>query len=346
MTAPAYTQEAWSLEDLFPGLGAPEISAAEAQLDELVTRFEGCRDALSQALDAKTLGQILEDYDRLTRLESRLLGFASLSFSADTQNQRAQTFLAASRQKLAEIENRTMFFKLWWKALDEASAQPLLDASGDMRYWLEAMRLQSPYTLTEPEERIINLKDVNGVAGLITIYTAITNRYVFDMDVDGEHKQLSRDSLMTYARSPKANLRQSAYQSLFKIYGQEAPVLGQFYQHVVRDWSSENVGVRGYANPMSVRNLANDIPDDVVDMLLEVCRANAGVFQDYFRMKAQWLGLERLRRYDVYAPVTQEESSYSFDLAAQLTLTSFEAFDPGLAEQAKKSSRTITLTAW
>jgi oligoendopeptidase F len=336
MSDAAYTQEAWSLEDLFPAPGGPEIAQAEANLDELVAKFEAHRQVLAETPDPKTFARILEDYERLIRLESRLIGYASLGFSADTQDQRAQTALAASRQKLAEIENRTLFFKLWWKGLDASKAASLLDGSGDLRYWLEAMRLQSPYTLSEPEEKIINLKDVNGVSGLVTIYTAITNRYVFDIDVDGQIEHLTRDGVTKYARSPRADLREAAYQSLFKVYGQEAPVLGQFYQHVARDWFSENVGLRGYATPMSVRNLANDIPDDVVDMLLDVCRGNAAVFQDYFRLKAGWLGLDRLRRYDVYAPVSQEESSYTFDQAAELTLKSFSAFDPKLAELAQR----------
>jgi oligoendopeptidase F len=156
------------------------------------------------------------------------------------------------------------------------------------------------------------------------------------LEVDGETKELSRDGVMMYARSPKAEVRKAAYQSLFKVYGDETPILGQFYQYVARDWYSENVELRGFSSPVSVRNLANDIPDDVTEMLLDVCRANAGVFQDYFRLKGDWLGMKQLRRYDIYAPVAQEESSYSFGEAGKLTLESFAAFHPQLADLATR----------
>ena len=53
---------------------------------------------------------------------------------------------------------------------------------------------------------------------------------------------------------------------------------------------------------IAVRNLANDIPDEVVDTLLEVAQKNTDLFQRFFRLKARWLGVERLRRYDIYAP--------------------------------------------
>ena len=55
----------------------------------------------------------------------------------------------------------------------------------------------------------------------------------------------------------------------------EAKILAQIYANRVRDWSSENVGLRSYASPISVRNVSNDISDAAVDTLLDVCRKNA-----------------------------------------------------------------------
>ena len=51
-------------------------------------------------------------------------------------------------------------------------------ASGDYRYYLEEMRHFKPHTLSEAEEKVVNLKNVTGGA-LTTLYAAITNRYVF-----------------------------------------------------------------------------------------------------------------------------------------------------------------------
>ncbi len=331
-----YEQEKWNLDELFPALDSPRIVEAAEALDREVARFEDHRPSLSEDISPDTFHQILTDYDNLMRSLSRLAGYASLKFAEDTQDQRVQAFLAANRQRTAVVENRTLFFQLWWKGLSSGAAERLLEGAGDFRYWLEAMRLQSPYTLSEPEEKIVNLKDVNGVSALVTIYTAITNRFVFELEVDGETQKLSRDSLMMHVRSPQAEVRKAAYQSLYKVFGEQTPILGQFYQNVVRDWYSENVELRGFAKPISVRNLANDIPDDVTEMLLDVCRANAGVFQDYFRLKGGWLGMDKLRRYDVYAPVAQEETSYSFGEAGDLTMESFAAFHPQLADLAGK----------
>jgi oligoendopeptidase F len=131
-------------------------------------------------------------------------------------------------------------------------------------------------------------------------------------------------------------VREAAYRELNRVFEGQSAVLGQIYQYVVRDWANENLSLRNYASPISVRNLSNDVPDPVVDTLLEVCRQNAAVFQRYFRLKAGWLGMERLRRYDIYASLGGSDKTYSFDEGARLVLDSLHGFSPRLADLARR----------
>ena len=239
-------------------------------------------------------------------------------------------------QLSSEIRNRMLFFSLWWKELDDEPAQRLLAVSGDYAYYLESMRRFKPYTLSEPEEKVINIKDVNGANALSNLYEVITNRYVFKIAVDGEVKEMTRDELAAYIRKPSPEIRAAAYQELYRVYSDQATVLGQIYSHLVRDWASENVTLRGFDSPISVRNLSNDIPDPVIETLLNVCRNNTAVFQRYFQLKARWLGVERLRRYDVYAPLRASDKSYSYKEAASMVLDSLTQFSPALGGHARR----------
>ncbi len=331
-----YKQEAWLLTDLFPAIDAPEIQEALDNSEEKVQQFESWRDRLSPDLSQAEFLELIQAYESLIRDWSRLLGFAGLSYASDTQDQGVQAVQARFRQVAANADNRTLFFKLWWKELDDGAASQLMSGAGDYRYWLEALRLERPYTLSEPEERIINIKDVNGSQAMMTLYSTITNRYNFTLEVDGEEQELTREELSVYYRHPDSNIRAAAYQELYRVYGQDTPVLGQIYQTLVRDWRSENVDLRGYKTPIAVRNLYNDIPDDVVDLLLDVTQANAPIFQRYFKLKARWLGMEKMRRYDIYAPVVATERRYDFSDAVDLVLTSYERFDPHIARLAER----------
>ena len=331
-----FTQTKWSLADLYPGFNTPELESAYDVIEEQVTSFEGLRSNLTPDMPADRFLDVARASEEMTRVANKLYSFAGLSFSADTQDQVAQSAQARVQQFLAEVENRTLFFGLWWKDLDDENAKRLMETSGDYRYYLEEMRNFKPHTLSEPEEKVINLKNVTGSDALITLYSSITNRYVFKLEVDGETKELTRGQLMTYVQGSDPDLRAAAYQELYKVFGDDAPILGQMYQTRVRDWRNENLTLRNFKSPLAVRNLGNDIPDKAVDTLLDVARKNTGIFQRYFKMKAKALGVDKLRRYDIYAPVAKAEKPFEYASAAEMVLDSFNEFDPKIGELAQR----------
>jgi oligoendopeptidase F len=331
-----YQQETWSLAELFPSLDSPKIDQALDDFEKQIQAFEAYRSELSEDIELETFLKIIDHYDRANREFARIFGFAYLSFAGDTQDQTAQTMLGRMQQLAAEFDNRTMFFNLWWKALEDKIANGYLQEAGDNKYWLEALRLYKPFTLSEPEEKVVNLKDVNGAAALINLYSSITNRYTFQLEVDGEMLEMTRGELSVYVRNADPALRKAAYKELNRVYATDAAILGQIYQYRVRDWRSEKVGLRGHATPIAVRNLGNDIPDEVVDALLESCKKNAGIFHRFFSLKAKWLGMEKLRRYDVYAPVVETDKTYTYNEAIELIMESFQDFDPKFVEFSKK----------
>jgi len=331
-----YKQDRWELKDLFTGFDAEKVSETLNEIEARLTEFEKHKDTLSASIGADAFLAILDEYDHLIRLLSRLVGYSHLRFAEDTQDQEAQMYLAKFQQKIAESDNRSLFFKLWWKDLDEKNANRLMDASGDYCYFLEYLRIQKPFTLSEAEEKIVNLKDVNGAHALTRLYDSITNRYVYKMVIDGEVKEMTRGELAVFARSTDPDLRAASYQEIFRVYENDLPILGQIYQSLVSDWYSENVGLRGFSCPISVRNLGNNVPDDVVDTLLDVSQKNVKLFQEYFRLKARWLGVDKIRRYDVYAPVVQSDKRYTYQEAIDLVLTSYRRFEPEIADLAEQ----------
>jgi oligoendopeptidase F len=331
-----YPQARWSLDDLFPAQNSPEMKAALADLESQVAAFEARREQLTPEIAADEFLEIVAALEQFTRLAYRVSGFSLLKFSEDTQDQAALTFQAQVQQQMAALQNRVLFFELWWKGLEDGPAERLMAAAGDYAYWLEEMRHFKPHTLSEPEEKIINIKDVTGAQALITLYDALTNRYVYKLEVEGEIKELTREGLMTYVQGPDPDLRARAYQELYRVYGDDAPILGQMYQTLARDWRSEQVNLRHFSTPIAARNLRNDIPDEVIDTLLDVCQRNAPLFQRYFRLKARWLGLDILRRYDIYAPVAKADKTYPYADAAEMVLESFASFDPQVAGLAQR----------
>jgi len=331
-----YQQERWSLDALFPGHEAPEYKDAMKKLETSIEAFEKLRPELDVEIDEKDFLKIVSDLEVITKQSNRLYGYAGLWFTEDTQDQDAQALQARIEQFLVGLQNKTLFFSLWWKELDQMTADRLMASSGDLKYWLEEMRHYTPHTLTEPEEKILNIKNVTGFSALITLYDSITNRYTFKINVDGEEKEMTRGELMVYARHHDPALREAIYKEQYRVYGDDGPILGQIYQTVVRDWANENIDLRNYSSPISVRNLRNDVPDKAVDALLNVCEKNAPTFQRFFDLKARWLKIDQLRRYDIYAPVAKADKTYTFQEGVDMVLDAFQTFDPRVAQLAEK----------
>lgn len=334
-----YELSGWDLSDLLPDTSPEAIEERLEALEAHVATFEAVRERLAPDMDPDEFLDVIRQYEALTEEIYRPYAYASLWFSSDTQSTEALTFLNRIQQVATEAQNRTLFFDLWWKGLSDEEAEALLPAGdeyADYRHFLIDLRRTKPFMLDERSEQIINTKDANGIDALITLYTMLTNRLEYTLEVDGEEQTLTRDALMSYVHSPDADLRAAAYQELYRVFGDEANILAQIYANRVRDWANENVKLRGFSSPIAVRNVSNDIPDAAVDALLAVARENVGVFQRYFKLKAGWLGMEKLRRYDIYAPLAESDKVVEYDEGVHMVLDTFANFNPQVARHAQR----------
>jgi oligoendopeptidase F len=326
----------WTLAALVPANSGPEMEKVFASLEGAVRAVEAWRGRLDAKMPAESFGALARELERGVYLEATLRGYATLWFSEQNSDPNALSFRQRVDSCLADAQNRTLFVELWWKSLDEANARRLLSVSGDAAYYFESLRRFAPYTLAEPVEQAINVKDVNGIRGVTTIYDMMSNGFTYEITIDGETKALTRTELMVYARDPDPAKRAAAYESLLRVFVANKDVLAQLYKYTAGDWHQENVKLRKMASPLAVRNLSNDVPDDVVDALLAVCRDNAPVYQRFFRLKAKWIGMPRLRRCDIYAPLQSVTRTYSYADAVRLVRQSFDRLDPAMTKLAER----------
>ena len=93
-------------------------------------------------------------------------------------------------------------------------------------------------------------------------------------------------------------------------------------------------GWRKFARPISSRNLANQVEDDVVDALITAVRtAYPRLSHRYYALKARWLGLERLEYWDRNAPLPEgSDKRVPWSEAKVIVLEAYRRFAPQLAE--------------
>ena len=336
----------WKLTDLVEDPNKRQFQEFLQSLEARIKQLEDKRKDLNpeiSATDFENLLHLIEDISEKVNVAS---GYAHLRYSADTSSNEAASLVTKMEIMRSNITNRLMFFDLWFKKdIDEENAQRLIDSIPSVyREYLKHKRLLAKYTLTEPEEKIISTLEVTGPNALVKIYDRMTSSFEFVMAVKKGKKIIkktfpNKEKMLSLIRSPKPEEREAAYKSLLHVYKKNSGVLGEIYQNLVIQWYDENISMRGFKSPISARNISNNLDDRTVETLLSVCKRNSVVFQDYFKEKAKMLGIKKLQRYHMYAPLSLKNSKqkkFNYENAVDIVLQTFEDFDPQFREYSER----------
>jgi len=334
-----YVAGKWDLSGLVPNPKTPAFTKKIQALEKKSKQFANIKSSLKPKISSKKFFEILHKIEDIDEKMSIIGGYSSLAYAADTQSDEATSLLTKMNKLGADISNQILFFDLWWKrSIDEKNAKRLIREAGQLSGYLRYKRLLAKYSLSEPEEKIINTLDVTGITALVKLYDKITNAFEYYVRLNGKKKKLTREELSSLVRSTKSKTRENAYKSLFSKFSVSKGVLGEIYQNIVLNWRDEGVEIRGFSTPISIRNIGNDVDDKTINSLLTVCKKNTSLFQKFFLKKAKMLGMKKLRRYDLYAPSASKikEKNYPYDKSVKMVFESFEKFSPKLKEFAKK----------
>jgi len=331
---PTYS-ERWDLSHLAEN-PVQRFEALLGEIESKVAKFESTRAQLSSNMATSIFHSLLTLSEEIAAASSKIGAYAYLWFSENTKYLAARSFKTKVEERLTALQNRLVFFDLWWQSVDEDNARRLMAETGTHRYHLESIRRFKPHTLSEPEEKIINIKNITGHSAVHSLYDVVTNGFLFTLTVKGKRKTMTREGLMSYLRHAQGRLRKAAYRELYRVYIDQHDLLGEIYKTLVNDWKAENLQLRRFASPIATRNLGNDIPDEAVVSLLKVCQKNAGIFQDYFHIKARLCKIKPMSRYHIYAPHRTEQKSYRYQDAVRMVLDAYRGFSPQLADLAEQ----------
>jgi len=334
-----YKLDKWDLSELAKDPKSPAFQKQIRDLEALAKKFEKIKLKLDPKMSSKKFMDILHEVEEISEKMSKIGGYASLSYSADTQSDEATSLMTRMSKLGSEISNKILFFDLWWKTqVDDKNAKRLIKDSGELVEYLSHKRLFAKYALSEPEEKIINTLDVTGISALVKLYDKMTSAYEYKMKVGGKTKKMTREEITNYIRSTNPKIRETAYKTILTKYTENKGVIGEIYQNIVLNWKDEGIEIRGYKSPISMRNIGNNVDDKTIESLLTVCKRNSPVFQKFFIQKAKMLKMKKLHRYDLYAPATAniKEKNYQYDKSVKLVFESLRRFSPKLEEFAKK----------
>lgn len=315
-----YKESSWNLSQLLNG---KDIDALLMEWKQSVDAVEAQKDNFHTKMSEEEFASFIDLVKNEVELSTIIGEYAFLRSSEDTNDAEASAFLAKVSQLSASYSQRLLFFEMTFVHFEAKDIERLIAAYPNAQYYLRELVKSKKYLLSDKEESLCISKDSNGTGSLLQIYSMLQSRKTYPID----GKEYSRNELSVLTHSPDPVLREKAYKVMQEVTAKDKSILGEMYRAVVSDWN-DMVQRRGYSSSINVRNIDNDIPDEAVDVLLSVAKKNESLWHRFFTYKAKKIGKEKLSRYDIYAPITDEKKEHiSYEDSADRVLTAFKEFD-------------------
>lgn len=330
------TPPRWDLTNVYPSLSSKEYSADFEKLNTLLMEME----TLIKEKTAKVTGaneaaglaqQFIDRYNTVLLVAGTLRSYIESFVSTDSYNKEAlrkESEFDQVAMKISQLETQLLAWigKVADRLPEMFKAAPALEAH---RYFLEESASQSRYLMSEPEEMLAAELSLSGSTAWSKLQGMLTSQASAEVEVDGEIKKLPSPALINLRSHPDGETRKRGYDAENEL------------------WTSLKVplaaalnGIKGEVNVLNRRRGREDAVHSAIDAahidrqsleaMLGAMHDSFPMFRRYFKAKAKYLGKEKLPWWDLFAPVGEIKSDYTFEEAKEVILTNFGRFAPEL----------------
>ncbi|MDI6737705.1 MAG: M3 family oligoendopeptidase [Nanoarchaeota archaeon] len=332
----------WNLDDVLP---IKKFDLLYRETEEKLKEYEFFYANISPEMPEQGFKALIDFDEKMSEKLNRLMDMPLLMEAADQKSAEAKLLKSRAENLTIKRANIARKLGLWIqgkpveniKTLDDRNAERLFNAVLDLRYVLRHARESAKYTLNEREERIATEKDVTGISVVLNLRELIETEFKYRFKPKGKKERIIdiEADVLKYAYSKNPAEREAASVALLSKFKENLDKFFMMYQAVVKDWHY-SAEMRGFKSAIAIRNHANHVPDEAVEALLAVCRENRDVYQKYFRFKAKELGMKKLRRCDLYAPLNiAKREEIPYNKGVKIVLDTYDNFAKGFGEKAR-----------
>jgi oligoendopeptidase F len=325
----------WNLQDLYNGIKDPKIQQDIQRLETEVATFAAQYEGQLTTLNALQFAKSLSTYEQISMDLAKLYIYAELLFTQDSSITEHVNFLQSTKETVNEMSVKTIFYTLEMNDVSEEILKDFMHESTALaRYkpWLDQVRAFKPYSLSKDIEKILHEKSIASCSNWQRLFEETFGGLT--VDVQGEKKTISET--LNLLGSPDGSKREAAAHGFAKVLQQNINLFSLIYNTIIKDKEIEDRW-RKYASPISSRNLANQVEDEVVETLISTVKQNySNLSHRYYTLKAKWLGQRKLAYWDRNAPLPGgDEHTIPWEEAKDIVLQAYQEFSPEMAKIAK-----------
>ncbi|MEI6477592.1 MAG: M3 family oligoendopeptidase [bacterium] len=329
----------WNLSPLLTSDTDPNIEKLWQEVEKanaaFVTKWQAREDYLT---DPSALKESLDDYELLERTQgtSGSIGYYfQLRSSQDENDATIKAGYRSSHDRATKIYNQVQFYALKLAKVTPEKLEEMIKAEPDIeayRHFLERLQAEAPYLLTEPEERILNLKSLTSHHNWVQLTSGALAKAERNILLeDGKQAKKGLSEIMSLLQSQQKPVRDESAKALNSILVDNVELAEAELNSILAD-KKTNDELRGLPRPDLARHLSDDIDSEAVDTLLKTVESRFDLSKRYYALKAKLMGMDKLAYHERNVQYGSITKKYPYEDAVELVHRTFQKLNPRFAE--------------
>ena len=307
----------WDLESLFADDEEWEaaFAAVEERLDEL-EQYEG-----RVTENAETLAEVLETRESIMREVADVAAYARMRRDEDTTDQHYQGLTARSQSLSAQASSASSFIEPELQNCTREELQSFVEANPELEryehYFDDVLRMKPHTRSPEVEELLADLSEVTGAGG--EVYNMLANadmEFPAVEDPEGGQIRPTLSNFTTLLKRPDREFRQRVHERFYEEWGTVRNAVGSAYKNSVKS-DIKLARARNYETAREASLDDANVPVTVYDNLIETVEDNLDTLHRHADLKRDALGVDELRMWDLYAPLTESDVDLPYEEAKE-----------------------------
>lgn len=300
-----------------------------AKVEKMIKEFPKHEKTMTKS--AEGLYNCLRAMCDVESIIEKLWSYASLNFSVDSTNNSFQALNGKVRSLAVQAGAASWFVSPRLLSLDTEMVNgwfveyPALET---FRRMIETTMREKPHLLSDECEQLMSkLQDGFGTHGDIrSIFANSDLRFGKIRNEEGKLVELTDTNYVTFLMSGNRRVRQAAFRKIYETYAQFGNTFATTFNAMVRERGTL-AKVRGYKNSITASTFRDEVTPEIYNNLVNSVHTGLPALYDYYALKAEVLGVQKLHLYDVYAPLIGElDRVYGYEEAVEEVLKTVEIY--------------------
>ena len=332
----------WDLSVIYADVDA--FYADYKKVEEMIKEFAGFEKTMLSS--AKALYQTLEKEQQIDWYINLLWQYSSLGFSVDTSDNQSQALNGKVRNLAVKAGTASWFVSPYILRLDDEKVEEWMKEEPRLesfRRRIEKTLREKPYTMSDECEMLMSkMEDARGGASQIrSLFANADLTFGKIRDAEGRLVTLTDTNYVPFLMSGERRVRQAAFRTLYKTYGQFGNTFASLYNAHVKE-ATTLARVRGFKDSITASTFLDEVTPAIYNNLIDTVSHGLAPLYEYYELKRRVLGVDKFHMYDVYAPLIGElDRKYEYDEAVDEVLATvrvfgdeyYEALKAGLTER-------------